>query len=349
MAVYVWYQVFMDGPISQVRQSQNFLDFKEKEVKLTSDNFQVSVSLPFTREHRSAMNIMKYLNFRGVLINKDEDGEEAGFHNLDLQPCAEQQSLKTSFEICLNVEKDIKFQTANDEIKLYFFKCDDNILWKYYPSEVCETDSQLIQKFVDNYFLMVKTKTIFFDSKATAERDNDKPEDFFKTQVISSNMSMDSGSTAVMNFILNSKILKGSTSFLHESLFYFEREFMSSKIQLTDRVPSRSDYLEISFQVQGDQQVVEIIPNNIVAILSNLGGFSGIIYSIVQMILAPLQRFVYYKKVIKKTYLYDEQIFASQGNENAGNKVRNAENEYNESDQGDEGSDRGDGDEGGDQ
>ena len=46
MALYVWYEIFANGPIKNVRQKQNYLDFKNIKTSLTRENFQLSILFP---------------------------------------------------------------------------------------------------------------------------------------------------------------------------------------------------------------------------------------------------------------------------------------------------------------
>ncbi|CDW80732.1 UNKNOWN [Stylonychia lemnae] len=122
--------------------------------------------------------------------------------------------------------------------------------------------------------------------------------------------------TQVVYKVKNNVVLT-SQSLLHESLDLFQKKFISYQQAQVNRIPfneTRKCFLDVQFELDGDSQQIKINRINLVQILSSVGGLAGTIFAVFKFFIEPISTFIFYRTIIKKTYLVDSSILEDKEN-----------------------------------
>ena len=114
--------------------------------------------------------------------------------------------------------------------------------------------------------------------------------------------------------------LKGSASVLHQALSFFKIQFYNIVIgkffSVPNKNPAITSYSDIVFNLNNKEVFIEKYQLNIVTALSGIGGLISLITFICDFIIERYRLFVFYQKIIKSTFMTQ--------NQNQGKKVSSA-------------------------
>ncbi|CDW82292.1 UNKNOWN [Stylonychia lemnae] len=323
---------------SQINQAQYPINTQTKTIDIHQPNFDLAFLIDIDKDASESifkyMNITASFNSLGLTLDEETDRLEGVnisiSQNIELQNCSMERMgnnslfhsyIKTFTNkqfLCIKKLPDMELRGSNNIIQLKIRDCNQTQLKQmkdkgiYYPSETCyekEVNKTAIP-WIDKASIYAFTLQQFFDF----EEINDDP--------IKLNLNVDKYAFSEVNMnevayeIQLSKV-SGSKSRIHESIGEFENDFLSTKMKYIKSAPRSSQeavsnsskpFFNFRFQMSNEVNTISFTTQNMVQALSNTGGLAGILIGVIAFIIAPLQEFLYYKSLLRKTYLVEKSI-----------------------------------------
>ncbi|CDW79116.1 UNKNOWN [Stylonychia lemnae] len=321
-----WYLILQ---LSDIQNNKN--SFKQTLIQLDLDNLQFPISkdsfdtalmlLPpfaFNKEQDKNENIYRYANITTILTittdKLDQDGDRINEdQHLELFKCSKDRMFSSerykamieryqyAEQLCFKQFEQLKFRTDNNRITYRIGACDQEYLSKKYPNSTCEKNKTKAQEILTNTNVIIFSSSFYFDP----EEFNESP---VKVNTVQ-NAFRFSQFEKIINYEIGYNKAIISDSKIHENIGNYQREFISTKFvsqgandkSLTDPI-----HFTIQFYMTTEQNVFERQANNLVGALSNTGGLAGIVFAIVRILFGPMQEFLYYQSLLKKSYMVEK-------------------------------------------
>ncbi|CDW90422.1 UNKNOWN [Stylonychia lemnae] len=312
---------------SSIKSSQKFLDSTRDQIRLNIQNFDFGLFVisPFEGYPNSYENIYRYVNVTASYevesyeyVNQNGDTYYDLFSKqLKLVKCNENRLFGShllkdrlkSFEydesFCLDEKFEIDLKGKSNFLAFSISSCDQAYLSSKFPGSQCEKNTTKIKQFLGDAYVFSMSIEQYFDTE-------DFSENPIKVNVNSEIFSFYFDQTKVASYDVQNGVAKVTDSYLHEGLSYEEYGFLQTKLQFLGGYDmplgtSIKDYIVIRFEMSNSFQVIERQVDNVVQALSNTGGLGGIMLFIVKFLINPLQEFLFYQSLLKKTYLIEKQ------------------------------------------